>query len=213
MPIKPAHTDKDPRALLDVYQPHEWRQRELGRFFTGYYERVPWDKEIEPIKDHFVHLAKKFPGQIAYTPQDTQGRHDMQTIDQPGRYLKKFYPHLSDDKIAELVLIKGPPMAEEAEKTEDAPEAESAPTKKLLLGEMFTVEELTKSIQILAAELNHTKAHERLMKEVVEPVIARINETTEQQNDISYIAYLLEYGARYGSAAFDGRRPNTYLAS
>lgn len=88
-----------------------------------------------------------------------------------------------------------------------AEEAETVPDKKFKIGDIFNVDELTKAIRILADEhANPSKAHKRIVAEVVQPVIDRINQDTGQECDARYLAYLLEYGARYGSPAFDGQR-------
>jgi hypothetical protein len=79
-----------------------WKLREGARFYVEDYKPVPWAKELEPIAGHFAHLSKETPGLIAYTQDDAKGKADIQTEIKPGRYLKRFYPHLSEAEIRRL---------------------------------------------------------------------------------------------------------------
>ena len=59
-------------------------------------------------------------------------------------------------------------------------------TKTITIGELFTEHELKRAM----ARKND---HKFLKEEIVEPVIARINRVTGQDNDPTYWAYALEY--------------------
>jgi len=59
------------------------------------------------------------------------------------------------------------------------------------IGELFTDAEIRRAVDIFEAD--DGKFHERLLHEIVEPVMPRIAETTGQENNANYMAYVLEY--------------------
>jgi hypothetical protein len=61
----------------------------------GTYAKLPWD--IAKIEDHFAHISVQDGAMISYTPDAAKGELDIQVRTKPGRYLTKFYPHLSAD--------------------------------------------------------------------------------------------------------------------
>lgn len=75
----------------------EWRARERGRFTSHHYEALPWD--LEPITDHFAHISIDKDTMVAYTPDEAKGMVDLQVRMKAGRYLTKFYPHLTGDQV------------------------------------------------------------------------------------------------------------------
>ena len=79
----------------------EWHRRENTRFIQGNYTRVPWFGQdwYLSIPHHYAHIAAKNKGAVTFTNSNKDGRDDKQTIMRPGRYLKKFYPHLSIPEI------------------------------------------------------------------------------------------------------------------
>ncbi len=77
-----------------------WQERERLRLATGIYKDVPWT--LPPVQDHFVHISTQSQGTVAFTETDEKGARDIQTPMKAGRYLKKFYQHLSDTEVEEL---------------------------------------------------------------------------------------------------------------
>lgn len=80
-----------------------WQERERLRLATGLYRDVPWT--LPPIDGHFAHISVQNQGTIAFTETDEKGKRDIQTPMKAGRYLKKFYQHLSDAQIEELQAL------------------------------------------------------------------------------------------------------------
>lgn len=74
-----------------------WTDREIARFNTGEYMRVPWRSASYsyghgPNEElHYVHLSLKDEGMIAYTPDAEYGVQDRQVRLRPGKYLEKFF--------------------------------------------------------------------------------------------------------------------------
>jgi enoyl reductase-like protein len=66
---------------------------------------------------------------------------------------------------------------------------------KFTLGELFTPEEITAASK-LWKELPDERFVEAVTREVVKPVIERINKTTKQQNDPLYFGYVIQYTFR-----------------
>ena len=58
------------------------------------YTRTPWTLD-DAYPAHFCHLAIESDGQIAYTPDNEAGYASRKTRVRPGRYLEKFYAHVS----------------------------------------------------------------------------------------------------------------------
>ncbi len=57
---------------------------------------------------------------------------------------------------------------------------------------LFTDTEMRKAFRILDAK-GGASAHKRLVSEICEPAIERINKATGQENLPEYLAYVLEY--------------------
>lgn len=98
-------TDNPLKARLSwhVWKDANWRFREKCRFSTGEYTPLPWT-DLEPIVDHFAHVSTEDGTKIAFTEDDTKGQVDRQTRMKPGRYLAKFYPHLSQPDIQAMAV-------------------------------------------------------------------------------------------------------------
>ena len=80
-----------------------WRQREQARFDNGEYKPVPWTGiKIDP--DHFLHISRVNPNQVAYIMSETHGIQNRQTRVSPGRYLNNFHPDLSEYEIQHMVF-------------------------------------------------------------------------------------------------------------
>lgn len=98
-------------AILDHWKIKEmyWKDRERQRFRQGDYTPTIWAREHEGFthgelyKNHYVHVSLENPEMIAYTPDDKYGAADRQVAMKPGRYLKKYFPELGNDRIEELV--------------------------------------------------------------------------------------------------------------
>lgn len=82
----------------------DWKEREKLKFTNGEYKQIPWiqDGRIIPIENHFPHISTKDGTLIAYTENEKKGILDRQTPIKPGRYLRMFYPNLSENKIRDL---------------------------------------------------------------------------------------------------------------
>jgi len=103
--------------------------REMGNFREALLYRherseragtLPEDWPVYPA--HMAYASVKFPGQVAYTPDDRHALEDRQVTMLPGRYLRRFWPALPDDAIAELTSKFG--MLPELHITRDADECE-----------------------------------------------------------------------------------------
>lgn len=80
----------------------DWHEREHDRFVSGEYQTVPWH-ECTWARDlaapysfggklnHFPHVAKGDPTQIAFTESNDAGTRDVQKRMRPGRYLERFF--------------------------------------------------------------------------------------------------------------------------
>ena len=77
-----------------------WREREQLRMISKIYIPPAW--KLDPIPDHYAHVSIEKEALIAYTMDAAKGERDIQTQIKPGRYLKKFYPQLSDEEINRL---------------------------------------------------------------------------------------------------------------
>jgi len=102
-----------------------YAEREQLRFDTGCYMPVPWhnagsyevpaqlprgDKPgreaytvqlpaLTPIEGHYVHTNPSDGSQVRYTENADKGARHIYVVSKPGRYLSKFYPHLSADDV------------------------------------------------------------------------------------------------------------------
>jgi hypothetical protein len=81
-----------------------WEIREQWRMWR-LYSRIKWelDGKLAPIPGHFAHISRNDPTKVAFTENAAKGERDIQLTMRPGRYIKRFYPHLSDERIAEIV--------------------------------------------------------------------------------------------------------------
>lgn len=84
-----------------------WRERELLRFDSGDYKHPVWSdedfwcyREGDTLDLHYAHVSTDDPSAIAFTETEAKGLADRQTRMKAGRYLKRFFPHLSDRQIA-----------------------------------------------------------------------------------------------------------------
>jgi hypothetical protein len=65
--------------------------------------------------------------------------------------------------------------------------------KEFKLGDLFTRAEIDRAVSLLGAQ----DFHERVVQEILVPeTMARIAALTQQENDRSYLAYMLEYVLR-----------------
>ena len=85
-----------------------WQEREITRFESGEYKRIPAKACIglDFPGDHYPHLAIKSddPTMIAYTVCEAHGEADRQTSLKYGRYLKKVFPDMSDSDVQSYVV-------------------------------------------------------------------------------------------------------------
>ena len=63
--------------------------------------------------------------------------------------------------------------------------------RSLRIGDLFTEREIRRALRIWQGDRAHF--HARVLREIVEPNMARINTTTGQENVPGYLAYVLEY--------------------
>lgn len=82
----------------------DWQSRERERMADGTYKPMP-NIGIKLDPAHFVHRStdKGQNDYIAYTPSDAYGKQDRQTRLRLGRYLKKYFPDMSDVVVVEAV--------------------------------------------------------------------------------------------------------------
>lgn len=104
-----------------------WQLRELARFeVENIYLHVPWKKEF--WADHYpigglykfgsrvrqdgtyphyrlTHVCLENPALVAFTSDSSKGQRDLTTSLRVGRYLRKFYKHLSDNEIKDWVTL------------------------------------------------------------------------------------------------------------
>ena len=78
-----------------------WREREAQRIASGVYKRPDYLNLLEANSDHFLHLAEKKPGQLAYTKDAMKGAQDLQSIISLQGYIEAFRTG-NDAKIAAL---------------------------------------------------------------------------------------------------------------
>ncbi len=88
-------TKVQPRRIAADVDSDTWRDRERERMGNGEYIAMPAEWDLEAIKDHFLHPSKDDPTKLAFIESPEKGVLDRQTRVTPGRYLERFYPHLS----------------------------------------------------------------------------------------------------------------------
>ncbi len=81
-----------------------WREREAARFEQDLY-KVPawsqarfWIQRPPNLIDHFAHVSTDDTRMIAFTEDEAKGEADRQTRIKPGRYLKRYFSNVLDDK-------------------------------------------------------------------------------------------------------------------
>lgn len=82
-----------------------WEVREIMRIYFGEYKPLPWNNkhpDVRPIPGHIAHISQNDPLMVAFTQDASKGARNIQTTMRPGRYLKKFYPDLTDQRIFEI---------------------------------------------------------------------------------------------------------------
>lgn len=82
----------------------DWRTRERVRLNDAYYkfpcwQRERWWLESDVANNHFAHISREDPSQIAYTPDAAYGEKDRKIRCKPGRYLNKFFGPGSDNPV------------------------------------------------------------------------------------------------------------------
>lgn len=75
------------------------RQRRKAGTGEEYTETLPALPALEPIEGHFAYAAITAPGSVAFTENASKGERDVQTVMRAGRYLRKFYPELSNEHV------------------------------------------------------------------------------------------------------------------
>lgn len=83
-----------------------WRDREYHRFDHGLYIKpIWWGQLCNAATDcHFAHHSLEKDCFVSFTPDETFGKADRQLRMKPGRYLKKYFPDLSDEEIRSWAL-------------------------------------------------------------------------------------------------------------
>lgn len=82
-----------------------WMWREFLRSYqhphTGksIYTQVVWYGSLVPIPNHFVHVSSQESGMVTYVPNAEKGKKDVRVRMLPGKYLRKFYPDMSEDDV------------------------------------------------------------------------------------------------------------------
>lgn len=84
-----------------VYVDNSWRYREQDRFNNSYLMVIWRGPLLHAIPDHYAHVSLDDAGKIAFTENPEKGMLDRQTRMLPGKYLAKFYPHLTQAQIQE----------------------------------------------------------------------------------------------------------------
>ena len=100
-----------PRRTADA---PKWRPIQAQRIQDGTYTPFPAGWDLTPITDHFAHLMQDelwSDGtiKIRYVASEQDGLFDKLTRLNPGRYLQKFYPDLSDAEKRRLIALIDPP--------------------------------------------------------------------------------------------------------
>ena len=91
--LEPHRLGKNDRTLVERYVAERRR-----------IEKMPWDSLRDPVTEHHLVRTSGVDGtMIVYTKDFDHFRRDIQTRIKPGRYLKKYYPTLSDDEIRRYV--------------------------------------------------------------------------------------------------------------
>ncbi len=87
----------------------DWKAKEVERFRTGHYTKLPWHDEAWVAKNkdcefHYPHVSRQDQTKIAYVPDAENGERDVKTVVKPSKYLATFYSKiLTEDEIRTLV--------------------------------------------------------------------------------------------------------------
>lgn len=76
------------------------------KFWRNEWKEPPWDQQPWfvnhwTIRSHGAHFSLKQEGMLAYTQSLDKLRRDIQTPVKPGKYLREFFPELSDEQVRE----------------------------------------------------------------------------------------------------------------
>lgn len=95
----------------------DWKKRECERF-SGEYEYPYWMtgsdnqwwwkayREVPILRHHYVHVSRRDPELVAYTPSERYGVLDRHIQMKPGRYLRKYCSdYITDDQITEVATL------------------------------------------------------------------------------------------------------------
>lgn len=90
--------------------PSPWITRELERFATGHYKKLPFAlpqiPPDDPRTEHFPHPSREDQSLIAYTESPAKGADDKKRQIKIGKYLEKFFSHeLTKPQIASYSAI------------------------------------------------------------------------------------------------------------
>ncbi|TYO65451.1 hypothetical protein FXV83_16075 [Bradyrhizobium hipponense] len=91
-----------------IAQAGDWRAAMLKRFEDGQLLPLPPKWDLEPIKDHFAHLATIDNSLIGFIESEENGIINKPTVLTPGRYLTRFYPDIDDNRRRHLIAAIDP---------------------------------------------------------------------------------------------------------
>lgn len=89
-------------------QAPDWRAREKQRIEAGHYRPLPDGWTLQPIADHFAHIAPSDHTKIEFTESEDLAIIDRRTILSPGRYISRFYPEIDDNTRRKLIASIDP---------------------------------------------------------------------------------------------------------
>lgn len=89
-------------TIPEVKRDPDWEMRERDRFYSSDYQDPvwhgePWYSWLD--ENRYCHVSKKDPKMVAFTESEDKGERDIQTMMKPGRFLRKFYPGLSERQV------------------------------------------------------------------------------------------------------------------
>jgi len=73
------------------------RKRTAMRISYGQYKAVP--ETFKTIAEHGVHVSTNDDSKIAFYPDERSARRDVPLAIRPGKYLRKYFPDMTDDEI------------------------------------------------------------------------------------------------------------------
>ena len=95
-----GHIGYRPAVIVD----HTWEEREHHKCRTEY-QHLAWGRygsyshDLTAIPGHYAHVSITDLDKVAFTETPEKGMLDLQTRMTPGKYLAKFYPHLTQTEI------------------------------------------------------------------------------------------------------------------